>query len=71
LDLEFRIERRSVDSERGVVWQVCTLHVSLNPGHLIIFSPDGKRVLSVSWDEVVQIWDAETGAQVSSVLLRY
>ena len=46
-----------------------TLHVELNPQHAVAFSPDSKRVVSVSWDDVVQIWDAETGAEVSSVML--
>jgi WD40 repeat protein len=26
------------------------------------FSPDGKRILTASWDETVRFWDAETGA---------
>ena len=30
------------------------------------FSPDGLCVVSGSWDELVKIWNAETGALVSS-----
>ena len=30
------------------------------------FSPNGKRVVSGSIDQLVKIWDAETGAEVSS-----
>jgi WD40 repeat protein len=28
----------------------------------LAFSPDGKLVLSVSWDETVRLWDTETEA---------
>jgi WD40 repeat protein len=32
----------------------------------VAFSADGKRVVSGSWDNLVKIWNAETGAEVSS-----
>ena len=32
----------------------------------IAISPDGKRVVSGSDDNLVKIWNAETGAEVSS-----
>ena len=32
----------------------------------LAFSPNGKRVVSGSQDEVVKIWDTATGALVSS-----
>ena len=32
----------------------------------IAISPDGKRVVSGSDDELVKMWNAETGAEVSS-----
>ena len=32
----------------------------------IAFSPDGKRIVSGSWNRVLKIWDAETGAEVRS-----
>jgi len=33
---------------------------------VVAFSRDGKRVVSGSNDNIVKIWDTETGAQVSS-----
>ena len=32
----------------------------------VSFSPDGKRVVSGLWDQLVTIWDTDTGAEVSS-----
>jgi WD40 repeat protein len=32
----------------------------------IAISPDGKRVVSGSDDKLVKMWNAETGAEVSS-----
>ena len=39
----------------------------LRDGVLVIaFSPDGQRVVSVSRDMVIKIWDAASGTMVSS-----
>jgi WD40 repeat protein len=35
---------------------------------VVAFSPNGNRVASGSSDRLVKIWDAETGAPVSSVV---
>jgi len=32
----------------------------------VAFSLDSKRVVSASFDKLVKIWNAETGAEVSS-----
>ena len=32
----------------------------------VAISPDGKHVVSGSWDKRVKIWNAETGAEVNN-----
>ncbi|KAJ7238833.1 WD40-repeat-containing domain protein [Mycena haematopus] len=34
----------------------------------VVFSPDGKRIVSGSYDKTVRIWDAETGAKLRDLL---
>jgi len=53
-------------SERRVCRQVRTM-----TGHSIIvlsvaFSPDGKRIVCGSFQGIIRIWDAATGAEVRS-----
>ena len=36
--------------------------------HSVAFSPDGKRIVSGSFDETIRIWDAATGAQIGEPL---
>jgi len=48
--------------------QVCTVKGHTDHVFAVAFSPDGKRVVSGSRDRLVKIWDAETGAQVRSVV---
>ena len=48
--------------------QVCTLTGHSGIVYEVNFSPDGNRVVSGSEDNLVQIWDAETGALVSSIV---
>ena len=31
------------------------------------FSPDGKRIVSASWDETVRIWDVQTGKELQKL----
>ena len=45
---------------------MCTLAGHTDMVLCVAFSADGKRVVSGSFDNLVKIWDAATGAQVSS-----
>ena len=54
---------------RGLVWKVCTLSGHNDFVISVAFSPDGKFIVSGSFDGVVKIWDAATGAEVSVRLL--
>ena len=42
-----------------------TLPGHSNLAHTVALSRDGKRAASGSWDKLVKIWNAETGAEVS------
>ena len=53
-------------SEVTVRWQVHTLTGHSDKVYSVKFSPDGKRIVSGSEDNFVKIWDAATGAEVSS-----
>jgi WD40 repeat protein len=37
------------------------------PVHSVCFRPDGKRLASGGWDQIVRVWDAETGQQVRAL----
>ena len=54
-------------SEERVLLQVCAL-TGHDGGRVvsIAFSPVGKRFVTGSWDKLVKVWDAATGAEVSS-----
>ena len=54
--------------EMRSAWQVCTMRV--DETNAVAFSPDGKHIASGSEDMLVQIWDAENGAEVSSRFVR-
>jgi len=46
--------------------QVHTLTGHSGPVRSVAFSPNGNRVVSGSYDNLVKIWDTATGALVSS-----
>jgi len=33
----------------------------------VAFSPDGKQVVSGSWDKSLKVWNAETGTELSTL----
>ena len=49
-----------------VFWQVFALAGHSDRVLSVDFSPDGKHLVSGSIDKLVKIWNAETGAEVSS-----
>ena len=51
---------------RIIVKSECTVIGHSDSVYSVCFSPDGTRVVSGSRDHLVKIWDAETGAEVSS-----
>ena len=53
-------------SEERVPWQVQTLIGHAGVVYSVGFSPHAKWIVSGSEDKLVKIWDADTGAQVSS-----
>jgi eukaryotic-like serine/threonine-protein kinase len=41
-----------------------TLHGHTGPTEGVTFSPDGRRLVSASWDETIKIWDVTTGEEI-------
>ena len=50
--------------EERVRWQVRTLTGHLDYVRSVAFSEDGNRVVSGSNDNLIKIWNSETGAEV-------
>ena len=48
--------------------QECTLRGHSNYVTSVAYSPDGKHIVSGSWDKTVKIWDSTTGKEVSVLL---
>ena len=49
-----------------MIWQVLTLVGHCSFVNSVAFSLDGKFIVSGSNDNLVKIWDAATGAEVSN-----
>ena len=45
--------------------QKCTLRGHSNYVTSVAYSPDGKHIVSGSFDKTVKIWDSTTGKEVS------
>jgi len=61
----------TVENRAGQPWQPGREIASLN-GHqgyvwTAAFSPDGKRIVTASWDKTARVWDAETGREIASL----
>jgi WD40 repeat protein len=56
--------------EERVGWQVCTLRGHTSGVTSVAISQDGKWVVSGARDHLVKICNAETGAEVSSCMVR-
>ena len=57
---------------RSALWNLREMHV-LNIGHglhvnIVLFSPDGKRLLTGSTDGVTRLWDVKTGQLVKAMI---
>ena len=51
------------DLTRGTQKFICSGHTDVVVG--IVFSPDGKRLVSSGWDNTVREWDVETGRETA------
>ncbi|WP_242540478.1 toll/interleukin-1 receptor domain-containing protein, partial [Trinickia mobilis] len=45
--------------------QIALLSGHQEPVDSAVFSPDGKRVVTASWDRTARVWDAATGKQIA------
>jgi WD40 repeat protein len=58
----------------GKLWEVTTGGLKLRHtlrGHIgwvdLVFSPDGRRVASISGDNALKLWDTKTGLEVGTI----
>ena len=45
--------------------QECTLTGHSAAVNSVAYSPDGKHIVSGSWDNTVKVWDSQTGKEAS------
>ncbi|KIO10424.1 hypothetical protein M404DRAFT_129403, partial [Pisolithus tinctorius Marx 270] len=63
-----RLARAAVGGLKGWPLEQQLLHGHTSGVTSVAFSPDGKRIVSGSWDKTVRVWDAERGVQLGSPL---
>ena len=68
-DLVYYLAAACADADvRGLVHeQECTLTGHSAPVASVAYSPDGKHIISGSWDNTVKVWNAATGKEVRTV----
>ena len=53
-------------AKQAIVNPECTVPGHSDVVHTVTFSPDGERIVSLSNDHLLKMWDAKTGAEVIS-----
>jgi WD40 repeat protein len=65
-----------MDDQRGFEWyywsQLVNRELLTIKGHTdsvtsVVFSPDGRRIVSGGWDNLVKVWDANTGSEMRTL----
>ena len=60
------VNAQAMAKQRGLE-QECTLTGHSNWVTSVAYSPDGKHIVSGSYDSTVKVWNAATGKQVRTV----
>ena len=70
-DLVYYLAAACADADvRGLVHeQECTLTGHSDFVRSVAYSPDGKHIVSGSFDNTVKVWDSQTGTEVSHCVL--